>query len=193
MAKEPESLATAPQHEAHSPELYEPHETAPSRRESIYRPAEERDDDELRHITLAELQHMMGEPNNLHKEINALITDVNRLRAYRQNYQEQLQDTKQALARHEAMLDRLLTQPQEQPAQDSPAPEATQRSGKLPDLPLFDGTSKNGHTFDNWLVQVKTKLWGNANSYTSEDLKIMYVVGRISGKALTLISPRLDQ
>ena len=42
------------------------------------------------------------------------------------------------------------------------------------------------------MVQVKNKLRGNADSYPTEDLRIIYVAGRISGEALALISPCLD-
>ena len=47
--------------------------------------------------------------------------------------------------------------------------------------------------FDDWLIQIKNKLRGNANYYPSKDLKIIYVAGRLTGTALTLITPRLDE
>jgi len=42
------------------------------------------------------------------------------------------------------------------------------------------------------VIQVKNKLRGNSDSYPSEDLKIIYVAGRIGGDTLVLISPRLN-
>ncbi|KAH0551105.1 hypothetical protein GP486_007549 [Trichoglossum hirsutum] len=112
------------------------------------------------------------------------------------------------------------------------------RSMKLPDPPLFDGSTKDGvtirtlradiclHTplvhmwshiarttkrrchgcaptggrlwatqgplvtvtYNNWLVQVENKLRSNADAYLTKDLKIIYVAGRVSGDAFTLIS-----
>ncbi|KAH0551509.1 hypothetical protein GP486_007276 [Trichoglossum hirsutum] len=38
---------------------------------------------------------------------------------------------------------------------------------------------------------LENKLRGNADAYPTEDLKIIYVAGRVSGDALALISPRL--
>ncbi|KAI9786226.1 MAG: hypothetical protein M1839_007636 [Geoglossum umbratile] len=57
---------------------------------------------------------------------------------------------------------------------------------------FFDGRSKDSTTYNNWVIQVKNKLRGNSDSYPTEDLKIIYAAGRISGDALALISPRLD-
>ncbi|KAH0543434.1 hypothetical protein GP486_008577, partial [Trichoglossum hirsutum] len=41
------------------------------------------------------------------------------------------------------------------------------------------------------LVQVENKLRGNTDAYSTEDLKIIYVAGRVSGDTLALISLRL--
>ncbi|KAH0551419.1 hypothetical protein GP486_007367 [Trichoglossum hirsutum] len=62
----------------------------------------------------------------------------------------------------------------------------------LPDPLLFDSTSKDGVTFDNWLIQLQNKLRGNADAYSTEDLRIIYAAGRVSGDTLALISPRLS-
>ena len=47
--------------------------------------------------------------------------------------------------------------------------------------------------FDNWLIQIKNKLRGNANYYPSKDLKIIYIIRRLTSTTLTLITPRLDK
>jgi hypothetical protein len=68
----------------------------------------------------------------------------------------------------------------------------TQNRRSTRNTPLFDGSNKDGVTFDNWLIQVKNKLRGNADAYPTEDLKIIYAAGRVNGDALALISPRLN-
>jgi hypothetical protein len=74
----------------------------------------------------------------------------------------------------------------------SPALES-RYSVKLPNSPIFEGITKDGITFDNWLVQIKNKLCSNSDIYQTEDLKIIYVSGRIGGYILILISPCLNQ
>ena len=63
---------------------------------------------------------------------------------------------------------------------------------KLPDPSLFDGSGKDGTTYDNWLIQVKNKLRGNVDAYPTKELRIIYAAGCMSDDALALISPRLD-
>ncbi|KAH0563437.1 hypothetical protein GP486_001998 [Trichoglossum hirsutum] len=53
----------------------------------------------------------------------------------------------------------------------------TRHTTKLPDPPLFDGSTKDRVMYNNWLIQVKNKLCGNADAYPTEDLKIIYVAG----------------
>jgi hypothetical protein len=43
------------------------------------------------------------------------------------------------------------------------------------------------------LVQIKNKLCSNSDTYQTEDLKIIYISGRIGGHTLILISPCLNQ
>jgi hypothetical protein len=72
----------------------------------------------------------------------------------------------------------------------SHAPFGGTRVAKLPDPTLFAGDRT---VFDDWLVQIKNKLRGNADSYPSEDLKIIYVSSRLTGNALALTNPRMDE
>lgn len=62
---------------------------------------------------------------------------------------------------------------------------------KLPDPPIFNGTDPA--LFDDWLIQLKGKLRGNADLFPSEDLKILYVSSRLQGQALSLTNPRMDE
>ena len=73
-----------------------------------------------------------------------------------------------------------------------PSPKGTRHTDKLPDPSLFNESSKDRPTFDNWLVQVKNKLQGNVDSYSTEDLKIIYTTSQVSSNALTLIFLQLE-
>jgi hypothetical protein len=138
------------------------------------------DDDDATELTKAEFNELLKDPEALYREVVELINRTRDLRAYSENYQEQLHEAKQALRRSGT-------------ADGTPAPhESARRTTKLPDPPLFDGSNKEGVTYNNWLIQVKNKLRGNADAYPTEDLKIIYAAGRVSGDALALISPRLD-
>ena len=135
------------------------------------------DDDEGLVLIQPEFQDMLKDPEALYKEVVEQITRIREVRAYSENYREQLQEAKQAIARNETILDRVLAQNHKSTPPGTPSPKGTQRTSKLLDLPLFDRGNKNGSTFDNWLVQVKNKLRGNADSYSTEDLKIIYAAG----------------
>ena len=172
-----------------SPETLEQPDAATNRRETLYQKANE---DESPALTKAEFQDLLEHPETLYKEIVELVTKARDLRAYGENYHEQLQETKRALHKSETILDKLVAQPSGHLPDGSPAPEHARRTVKLPDPPLFDGSSKDVTTFDNWLIQLKNKLRGNADSYPTEELKIIYAAGRTSGEALALISPRLN-
>jgi hypothetical protein len=63
---------------------------------------------------------------------------------------------------------------------------------KLSDLSLFNSSGKNETTYDNWLIQVKNKLWGNIDAYSTEELRIIYAADCVSGDTLVLISPHLN-
>jgi hypothetical protein len=133
---------------------------------------------------------MLEDPENLYTEVIELITRLRDQRAYTENYREQLQEARQAIQRHEAVIERLVAQ-EGTASSSSPAPEAARRTTKLPDLPLFDGSNKDGVTYDNWLIQLKNKLRGNPNAYLTEELQIIYTAGHVSSDALVLISPQL--
>jgi Zinc knuckle len=171
-----------------SPEASEHPVDAPGRRETLFQRAEEEEGPEL---TKAEFRELLKDPDRLYEEIVELIAKTRDLQAYSENYRAQLRETKQALHKNEAIIDKLLERPAGRAQSETPAPEG-RRTVKLPDPPLFEGRIKDGITFDNWVIQVKNKLRGNSDSYPSEDLKIIYVAGRVGGDALALISPRLN-
>jgi hypothetical protein len=194
MAREASTTTLRPGADNHEPNDELPKQPKPThaRRETLQQRAEEDDDTERLALTRAEFQDMLKDPETLYNEIVELILKMREVRAHSENYREQLQEAKQAITRNENVLDRVLAQNREPTPLGTPSPEGTRRPGKLPDPPLFDGSSKDGPTFENWLIQVKNKLRGNADSYPTEDLKIIYAAGRVSGNALALISPRLE-
>jgi hypothetical protein len=111
--------------------------------------------------------------------------------------QEEYEKLKEDNQRYKGMVDRLMQVPAA--LSPSPSPEPSQsrqgspggvRVAKLPDPTLFAGDRT---VFDDWLVQIKNKLRGNADSYPSEDLKIIYVSSRLTGNALALTNPRMDE
>jgi hypothetical protein len=141
-------------------------------------------------LTRAEFNLMLQDPDNLFAQVSELLEALRDQRAYGANYREQLQEARQTIHRHEAVIERLVEQ-QRPAVASSPAPEGIRRTTKLPDPPLFNGTSKDGITYDNWLIQLKNKLRGNLDAYPTEELRIIYAASRVSGDALALISPRL--
>jgi hypothetical protein len=165
-------------------------DTAPTtRRETLCHRAED-DEEQNPRLTRAEFEAMLEDPEALYSEVVELIKKLRDQRAFSENYREQLHEAKQAIRRHEAVIERLVVQ-ERTPIGSSPAPEGTRHTTKLPDPPLFDGGNKDGTTYDNWLIQLKNKLRGNPDAYPTEELQIIYAASRVSGDALALISPRL--
>jgi len=114
---------------------------------------------------------------------------------------ERMAEEKETAMRNKSIIDRLLvTEPSIDDGRQSPRAETpgTNQSGyggprvaKLPDPILFSGEDRT--MFDDWLIQIKNKLRGNRDFYPTEELKIMYVSGRLTGNALALVTPRLDE
>jgi hypothetical protein len=176
----PEPLVESPEGSEHPVDAH-------GRRDTLFQRAEKEEGPAL---SKAEFQELLRNPEALYEEIVELILKTRDILAHSENYRDQLRETKQALRKNEAIIEKLIAQPAGMTG--SPAPEG-RRSVKLPDPPIFEGTTKDGITFDNWLVQIKNKLRGNSDAYQTEDLKIIYVSGRVGGHALALISPRLNQ
>lgn len=72
----------------------------------------------------------------------------------------------------------------------SPEPEKRQLSEKLPDPELFDGDKQK---LRSWTYSLRVKLVGNADRYPSESSKMQYSVGRLTGKALDQVVPRVKK
>ncbi|KAH0542447.1 hypothetical protein GP486_008640, partial [Trichoglossum hirsutum] len=132
-----------------------------SRRETLCQKAEQEDGPVP---TRARFQEMLKDPDALYEDIIELIEKSRDFRAHRDNYREQLIEVKQIMQRSGTVG-------------GTPALPEGQRSTKLPDPPLFNGSTKDRVTYDNWLIQVENKLHGNADTYPTEDLKIIYVAG----------------
>jgi hypothetical protein len=171
-------------------------------------------------ITSHDLNSWFKDPVNLLKDINLIIESYRdttaKLAEYKKRYGDAkgiFENTKLQNARLEAdvkrytmLLDRFMLVPAAPVQAPEAAPEIDPRSRKgspaphapygaprvviLPDPTLFYGDRT---VFDDWLVQIKNKLRGNADMYPTEDLKIIYVSSRLAGDALALTNPRMNQ
>lgn len=63
-------------------------------------------------------------------------------------------------------------------------------SEKLPDPELYDGDKQK---LRSWIYSLNVKLVGNADRYPTESDKIRYLVGRLTGKALNQVEPRVKE
>jgi Zinc knuckle len=68
-------------------------------------------------------------------------------------------------------------------------PETPMKSIKLPDPPIF--TDGKDPKFEDWQSRMKIKLKANSDHYTTEELRMAYVGGRVGGKASDHLNPRL--
>ena len=75
-------------------ETLEHHTNTTNRRETLYQKANE---DESPALTKAEFQDLLEHPETLYREIVELIMKTRDLRAYGENYHEQLREAKRAL------------------------------------------------------------------------------------------------
>jgi hypothetical protein len=71
----------------------------------------------------------------------------------------------------------------------SPMTTAPQKSTKLPDPPIFTGSTDLG--IDDWLSKMKSKLKANSDHYPTPDLQMGYVENRVGGTAIKHLAPRL--
>ncbi|KAH0553477.1 hypothetical protein GP486_006453, partial [Trichoglossum hirsutum] len=139
-------------------------------------PQKVEDNNESLALMKTEFQDILQDPETLYKEILELIIKSRDLRIFSKNYHEQLHEIQQAIRRHKAVLDHVMAQ--EGSPHGSPlALKSAHRITKLLDPPLFDGNSKDGTMYNNWLIQVKNKLQDNADAYPIEELWIIYAAG----------------
>ncbi|KAH0562728.1 hypothetical protein GP486_002611 [Trichoglossum hirsutum] len=159
------------EYKEHEEATYRPatHSTTIAKKKTLCQKTDNKDE-EAPELTEVEFYEKLKNLKTLYQEIAELIHE---------NYYEQMIEAKQAL------YDNIATR--------TPAPhKGACHTIKLPDLLLFDGTSKDEVTFNNWLIQVKNKLRGNVDAYPTKDLKIIYIADHMSGNTLALISPRLS-
>src|SRR4051794_14162910 len=99
-----------------SPDTLERPADAANRRKTLYQRSNE---DERPALMKAEFQDLLEHPEMLYKEIVELITKARDLRAYGENYREQLQETKRALQKSEVILNKFISQPHGHTLSDS--------------------------------------------------------------------------
>ena len=66
-------------------------------------------------------------------------------------------------------------------ARNSPAPEKTKKSTKIPDPPIL--TDGKEPKFEDWLLRIKDKLAANEDHYPTAALRLAYVKSRCGGRA----------
>jgi hypothetical protein len=73
--------------------------------------------------------------------------------------------------------------------QGSAQPPENRRSEKIPDPPILEDGKKP--KFEDWLVEMRNKLNGNADRYNTEIMRRAYVVSRTTGLARQILNPCL--
>ncbi|KAF5854912.1 hypothetical protein ETB97_010677 [Aspergillus alliaceus] len=73
--------------------------------------------------------------------------------------------------------------------QGSAQPPENCRSEKIPDFSILEDGKKP--KFEDWLVEMRNKLDGNADRYNTEVMRRVYVVSRTTGLARQILNPRL--
>lgn len=80
--------------------------------------------------------------------------------------------------------------------EDTPGSRFSQndRSAKIADPPVFyNDESKDTVVFASWLRQVKNKLRVNSDHFLSDDAKMVYIEGRLGGKASEDLEPYINE
>lgn len=65
------------------------------------------------------------------------------------------------------------------------------KSPKLPDPATFSGDQDDKLSFEDWMIRIQGKLEGNADHFSTEPLRLAYVVSRLTGDAAKHTAPRL--
>jgi Zinc knuckle len=154
------------------------------------------DDEEGSKLTWEEFQELSHDPKLLYKEVTEVMSHLKEMneryyhmRDRHRKCQAELRKGQAELRKSEATIEGLLAQ---QVRQRSETPSASTKVVRLPDPPMFSGQQDKTPAFDDWIVQIKNKLRGNADWYPTEELKVIYVASRLEGNALSLVTPRLD-
>jgi hypothetical protein len=157
-----------------------------TRRDTLIQRAEEED---LPDLTWEEFQELIKDPKSLYKETLEVMHQLRNSNGRYENKCAQYRESKAKVTQLEATVEGLMAR---QLRQRSETPQEGRRIIRLPDPPMFSGQLAET-SFDDWLVQIKNKIRGNADQYPSEELKIIYVASRLEGNALSLVTPRLDE
>lgn len=67
------------------------------------------------------------------------------------------------------------------------------QSEKLPDVAHYYGTPNSSSELDHWMVDIDTKLTGNADRYPTETDRVRYASTRLAGTAKDLLLHRLKR
>jgi hypothetical protein len=145
--------------------------------------------------TWEEFQEMILDPRGLYGEVVELMQSLRDINYRHQELKDRFKEKTTEALKQEALIEGLLARQSRQSTPSNNTSDAIasgKRSTKLPDPPKFSGKLESGTTFEDWLVQVKNKLRGNQDHYTTEDIRVIYVAGLLQGDALALVTPRLD-
>lgn len=69
-------------------------------------------------------------------------------------------------------------------------PEKCHFSEKLPDLKLYDSAKQK---LQSWIYNLRVKLAGNADYYSTKSSKIQYSIGHLTGKTLDQVKLRVKK
>ena len=72
-----------------------------------------------------------------------------------------------------------------------PAKDPSKKSAKQPDPPIFvDGIDP---TWDDWSAKIREKMRVNADHFSTEDARVVYVLSRLGGQAVTYTYHRREK
>ena len=123
---------------------------------------------------------MILDPQGLYGEVVELMQSLQDINYQHQELKDRFKEKTTEALKQKALIKGLLAQQSWQSTlsnNTSNAIASSKRSTKLLDLPKFLGKLESRTTFKDQLVQVKNKLQGNQDHYTTEDIRVIYVAG----------------
>ena len=132
--------------------------------------------------------------DTLHKLYKDLEAKVEQINADSQHHETNFAVAKEQASKWRA---RALELEQEMQQLDSaafdrhPTKASSKKSAKQPDPPVFtDGVDP---TWDDWSAKIREKMRVNADHFSSEDGRLVYVLGRLGGQAVTYTYHRREK
>ena len=119
--------------------------------------------------------------NDQISELDSQLATLNTVKSENEVLLEENTSANRTIANLQSRIEMLSTSPQ---------PGKRHLSEKLPDPELYDGDKQK---LQSWTYSLRVKLAGNADRYPSESSKIQYSVGRLTGKALDQVEPRVKK